>query len=314
MSIVERALDKLRPKSGSAAPSGVNERPSHTPEVTTVDRSPRPPTIAPSTGIHAPRTFPADLRPVELDVEDLEARGLLPPLEMQQGCVDEFRRLKWPIMAALLGRGGERVATSNRLMITSSVPSEGKTFTSLNLSLAMTRERETPIILVDADVVRASLTEALGLGGRPGLVDLLQTDAPDIKQVLLRASVPGLYVLPAGRSSPHTPELIGSDHMSQLAQLLSDLAPEGVVVFDTPPVLATNDAQVLARYMGYILMVVRANSTLRRTVQDALGLIADGPPVAFVLNQASRAAVSGYYGGYYRAGYEDRSATGEPSA
>ena len=122
--------------------------------------------------------------------------------------------------------------------------------------------------------------------------------------------VPGLSILPAGRGSETATELLASQRMHRkVLQRLSELDPNGLVVVDSPPLLLTSEARVLASLFGQILLVVRANSTPQQAVQQAIALIGEGPRLGLVLNQAlHEPASNGYYG--YGYGYGDPARNG----
>jgi receptor protein-tyrosine kinase len=87
-----------------------------------------------------------------------------------------------------------------------------------------------------------------------------------------------------------------------MPQIIEDLGARvgtGIVIFDSPPLLATNEAQVATRYVGHVLMVVRADRTEQRAVQDALELVDKSTPVSAILNGVEASLLSKYYGQYY---------------
>ena len=217
-----------------------------------------------------------------------------------QDSVDQLRRLKWPLLKAMQGRGGQQEALNNRLVITSSLPHEGKTFMSLGITLTLAREKGMRVVLVDADVARATMSRNLGVKDRPGLTELLHGEKK-LEEVLLRTDRPALFILPAGRGDTRAPELMGSPQMSKIAEELSAFVGGGIVIFDTSPLLATNESQVLSRFAGYLLLVVRAGQTPRDAVVAAADLIPEGIPSSAVLNGVEYGLMSTHYGyyGYY---------------
>ena len=108
----------------------------------------------------------------------------------------------------------------------------------------------------------------------------------------------------AGRRDEHATELLASDGMSRLLDQLTKLYPDAILIFDSPPLLATTEARVLASYMGQIVMVVEAGRTPRDTVTQALSTIESNEIVGLVLNKAHNIESNGYYQGYgYGYGY-----------
>ena len=195
-----------------------------------------------------------------------------------------MRRIKWPLLSALSGRGGGGPARNNVILVTSAEPSEGKSYTSLNLALSIVRDREMRVILVDGDVALPGLTPTMDLEGAPGLNDALDEPSMDINDVIYRTTVDGLFFVPAGKWHEHSPELIAGSRMPQVIADLAERVGNGVVILDSPPLLATNEAQAATRYVGHVLMVVRADRTEQRAVTDALALIDKSTPVSAVLN------------------------------
>ena len=322
MSIVERALQKAQQKiqqkthqeTGPAA-----SQPSASPESDALPVATRP--------MHGSEDTSAtmrDLKPiVQLDVERLRAEGRLPAADRMQQTEDEIRRIKWPLLNAITGRAGATSTRNNVILVTSAVPSEGKTFTSLNLALSIVRDREMRVILVDGDVARPGLTPTLGLEGRPGLNDVLDDESLDISAVTYQTDTEGLFFVPAGKWHEHSPEFFAGSRMPQVIDDLVRRVGNGVIILDSPPLLATNDAQAATRYVGQVLLVVRAEHTEQRAVIDALTLIDKSTPVSAVLNRVESSLVSKYYGQYYYgysygagygASYHGRNKTGKGDA
>ena len=212
---------------------------------------------------------------------------------------DEIRRIKWPLLKAIEGSEGVKPARNNLVLVTSALPGEGKTFTSLNLALSIVRDRELRVVLVDGDVARPGLTPSLGLEGRAGLIDALEDTSRDVSSITYQTDVEGLFFVPAGNYNPHAPEFFAGSRMPQLMESLSRRVGRGVVIFDSPPLLATNEAQVATRFAGQVLIVVRASETDQQAVLDALALVDKDAPVSAVLNRCKPSLLSRYYGQYY---------------
>jgi len=292
MSIVERALQKAQ----SQAKAG---------QAPATPRPPESPPAAPHRPGQADNSLTSrDLKQiVQLDVARLREAGRLPPARIATQTEEEIRRIKWPLLNAIAGRDGAVQARNNVILVTSALPSEGKTFVSLNLALSIVRDREMRVILVDGDVARPGLTPALGLEDRPGLNDVLEDVNREINSVTYQTDVEGLFFVPAGKWNERAPEFFAGSRMPQVIDELSRRVGNGVIIIDSPPLLATNEAQVVTRYVGQLLMVVRADETEQRAVQDALALVDKSTPVSAVLNRVTASALSRYYGQYYYGGY-----------
>lgn len=213
---------------------------------------------------------------------------------------DEFRRIKRPLLANVAGRSAHPVEHANIIMITSSVAGEGKTHTSINLALNIAREVDYTVLLVDADVIKRQTSELLGIAKQPGLVDLLHDDRLKVGDVMLRTDVPRLAIMPAGECHPQAAELLSSHEMQRVVDELSSRYPERIIIFDSPPLLATSEAQVLAELMGQIVLVVEAGRTSPRMVEEAVAVLHKSKPIGLVLNKSRQKMTSDYYGGYYK--------------
>jgi Mrp family chromosome partitioning ATPase len=156
-------------------------------------------------------------------------------------------------------------------------------------------------MLVDADVARPSVLQMLGLPPGPGLLDLLGGQV-EMAEVLMRTNVDKLTVLPSGTPHPRATELLASEAMSQLLADMATRYADRIIIFDSPPLLLTTEARVLATHMGQIIVVVQADQTLQSTVRQALAAIEACPLKLMVLNKA-RSGAGGAYGENYGYGY-----------
>jgi len=247
---------------------------------------------------------------VRVDIARLRGLGRLPPEDHARNTHLEIRRIKWPLLSAIAGRDGTKPVRNNVILVTSALPGEGKSFTALNLALSIVRDRELRVVLVDADVARPGLTPALGLEADAGLNEVLEDRRRDIRSVIYQTDVEGLSVVPAGKWQDQASELLSSNRMLQIIQDLIRYVGNGVIILDSPPLLATNEAQVLSRHVGQVLLVVRADDTEQRVVKDAIALIDDSASISAVLNQVRPSILGRYYGEYghsygYGAAYED---------
>ncbi len=211
----------------------------------------------------------------------------------------EFRRIRLPIIEAAAGRHDPPILNADLVQVTSSVPAEGKTFVSTNLALSLARNPGTRVLLIDADLARPQLSKVLGLLDQPGLTDLLCDRSIDPGSVILGTDRPGLMVLPVGKAmGDAAADLLGGQRLTELVAWVRSHLPGCIVLFDSPPLLATTDAQLLSRSAGQVLLVVRADSTPRPVVSDALSLLTEASSVACILNQASQFGSNDYYGKY----------------
>jgi Mrp family chromosome partitioning ATPase len=183
-------------------------------------------------------------------------------------------------------------------MITSSIAAEGKTYTSFNLAMSIAREKDLEVLLVDADVAKRHLTRALKSDQRSGLTDLVTCAAADPEELVLGTGIQGLSFLPAGRSTTLAPELFSSQRMADIIGILRHGRRQRIVLFDSSPLLETNESQVLARLVDQIVLVVRAEWTPQPAVLEAIGLLGSDRRIRCVLNRARSDHMTEYYYGY----------------
>ena len=236
---------------------------------------------------------------IELPLARLAAEGFLMPGATRSRLMDEFRAIKRPLMANAVGtKGRERAERGNLLMITSSLPGEGKSFVALNLAMSLAMEMNHRVLLVDADPTRRISSSRLGAPQRPGLLDMLMQPQVSLAEVELSTNLESLSFLPAGTSHELATEALGSRQMNALLERLAAYPEQRIVVFDTPPMLHAAEARALAPQMGQVVLVVKAGSTPRGSVQHALTLLQDCRLVMTLLNQARTPAESSPYGYY----------------
>ena len=236
---------------------------------------------------------------IELPLQQLAAEGFMIPGGSRSRLMDEFRAIKRPLLGNAVGaKGRERVERGNLVMITSSLPGEGKSFIALNLAISLAMEMDQRVLLVDADPTRRVSSQRLGAAQRPGLLELLTQPALLLEEVELATSIDKLSFLPAGAPNDLATEVLGSREMHVLLDRLAAYPEQRIVVFDAPPMLHAAEARALAPQMGQVLLVVKAGSTPRGSVQHALALLQECPLVMTLLNQTRNPAESSPYGYY----------------
>jgi exopolysaccharide/PEP-CTERM locus tyrosine autokinase len=230
-----------------------------------------------------------------IDTRALRAEGYLPEEGKDRLFANHYRRIKRPLIEKAMS-GKAAVGQPRLIMVTSALPGDGKTFTSVNLALSMALERDISVLLVDADVPKPHVSEILGLQQEPGLLDALVEDALDVESLIVQTNLQGLAILPAGRPVHGTAELLSSLRMRQIAASLCAHNPRRIVLMDSPPLLITNEGRALTKLAGQIVLVVRAGDTPRTAVQDAIGLFDEQQAGGLVLNQLQASLTDGYYG------------------
>lgn len=235
---------------------------------------------------------------VEIDLARLSASGYITPQAPRSRLAEEFRVIKRPLLTNVRGKPAAPVLNANRIMITSAVAGEGKTYVAVNLAMSLAMELDTHVLLVDADATRPAVFERLGLLPSKGLLDLLVEPGLSIDSVALSTNVDRLSVLPAGTPQVQSTELLASDAMHRLVDRLTSGDPRLIVLFDTPPLLGASESRVLAAQMGQVIVVVAADDTPQGTVAEALATVENCPVVLTLLNRVSPADRGHYYGSY----------------
>ncbi len=240
---------------------------------------------------------PSNKNYIKVDLDFFKEKGMLSPDDPHGQLAEEYRIIKQPLLLNAFGEGKNEIENANLILVTSSLPGEGKTFTSVNLAMSIATELDKRVLLVDADVVKPAASKLFGVEERPGLIDLLEKDVA-FKEVLLRTDFPKLTFLPAGRRHKHATELLSSDAMRKLAKEMSKRYPDRIIIFDSPPLLATTQASVLAKHVGQVVLVVEAESTPQYIVQESAASLSECDVVGCVLNKTKQGFGLGYYAYY----------------
>ena len=168
--------------------------------------------------------------------------------------------------------------------MTSAMPGEGKTVTTVNLALTAARAApERRILLIDADLRRSQVAQVLGFKAKPGLSELLSGDC-QLGDAVRRFRSTRLAIIPAGNTPEEPTQLLASRRMKELVKAVRDNFDE--VYIDLPPTLPFADASILASQSDGVLMVIRANVTSTRQVHQAIESLAGAAVMGCVLNGA----------------------------
>ncbi len=241
----------------------------------------------------------AESRPiVDVDFDLLRDNGLLAPTHQQRHIADQYRLIKRPLLDNVSGKTAHRSDDANLIMIASALAGDGKTFNCINLALSMATEKEKTVLLVDADVAKPHISTLFDIENEPGLIDLLTNPELNVEDVVIPTNVPGLQLLPAGRRDDHATELLASRRMAAMAEQLSKIYRNGVVLFDSPPLLLTSESRVLASRMGQIVVVVCSGLTPQGAVIEAIESLDDEKALSVVLNRSGKGFGEPNYGGY----------------
>jgi Mrp family chromosome partitioning ATPase len=226
--------------------------------------------------------------------------GLIQPEGKVTALLEEFRIVKRQVLlAARAARRSGGGPAAQRVLVCSPLPGEGKTFCATNLALAIAAEKDSEVLLVDADFAKPSVLSTLGLTGGRGLMDALSDPAIRVEDCVIATDVPGLFVLPAGHTTNSDSEYLASGRTPEVLERLTQGAPNRMVIFDSPPALAASPAAELAKHVGQALVVVRADMTGQSALEDALSLLSTCPDIKLLLNAAHFSPSGRRFGTYY---------------
>lgn len=234
----------------------------------------------------------------EIDWKRLAEMGFVSPGDSNTQTVEEYRNIKRPIVSNAFGKGSEGITRPNLILITSSLPGEGKTFTAINLALSIANERDKKVLLIDADVARPSVSRVLGVKSSPGLIDYLEGAELGFSDIVINTDIPGLRVIPAGKLHKHSTELLSSNKMASFVEELSNRYPDRLVIFDSPPLLAATQGEVLAKLVGQVVLVIEAEKTMQSVVLESVEKLSSCDVVLAIFNKTKSNLDAGYYYGY----------------
>jgi len=208
---------------------------------------------------------------------------------------EQFRRLRTHIFR-------ERAEDPPRtILVTSALGSEGKSFVAANLAVTIATEFDSYALLVDCDLRNPSLSRWFGQEKAPGLSDYL-LDKKEISELLIKTDMKKLSIMSGGSSQEYPVELLGSKRMSTLINDLKSRYEDRYVIFDSSPILATTEPSVLTKMVDGIVLVVRADSTERDSIEQAMKVLDRKKIIGVVLNDVkfmTEAMQSRFFGTKY---------------
>ena len=232
---------------------------------------------------------------------------LLIDLDKRSPVAEAYRHLRTSILLSTAGR------PPKTLLVTSSVPSEGKTTTAVNTAVTLA-QTGAKVLIIDADMRRPRLHSIFKLPNGNGLSALLSREASEdeIFAAIDKDDESGLFVLTAGPVPPNPAELIGSDQMLKLISTVAENFTH--VVVDSPPVAAFTDGVLIAAMVDGVLLVVNSGKSSRKVVARARKLLRDvgARIIGVVLNKVAAAGSNSYY--YYSGYYSHYHSAPEPEA
>jgi exopolysaccharide/PEP-CTERM locus tyrosine autokinase len=273
VSIIEKAADRLsRSKAEIAHPVPIKAIPE---ERSRTVREHRVPDLHPQ--------VPNQVN--DIDLVRLKKSGMITPGTGRTTVAEQFRAIKRPLIRNAFNHQGGPINHGNLIMVTSSMAGEGKTFCSINLAMSIAMEMDHTVLLVDTDVRQPSVLRSLGLRSDAGLIDILLDERLQLADVLIKTNVETLSILPSGKNHENATELLASQTMASLLDVMSNRYRDRIVIFDSSPLLVTSEARALASHMGQIVMVVEAETTTEPDLMEALGHIETCPNISLIYNK-----------------------------
>ncbi|MEZ5935910.1 MAG: AAA family ATPase [Alphaproteobacteria bacterium] len=235
---------------------------------------------------------------IVLDFKSLAERGFLTPgnlsseLARDYGLVKRrlFRRLEYFAggIKSVINGGMPKDKARPVILMTSSSPAEGKTFSSANLTLSLALDERLKVLLIDADLAKPSMPETFGYSeDKPGLFEYLDDPQASIDDFILRVAPLPIRILPAGQAIYSPAQLLSSDRMVALIDsLAADTRRYDVIILDGPPMLATTEAAALAPIADEVVLVVGTGDATIDEVGSSLDLLGGEDHVSFLMNRA----------------------------
>jgi protein-tyrosine kinase len=264
------ASDSVRELTTAAMPAGVDEAAATLPEVGAIEYT---------------RT-----RVIQVPRRELSERKVVAGIGRDQADT-AFKMLRTQVLRRMQVEGWRTLA------IVSPAPDDGKTLIAVNLAISISRDVHHTALVVDFDLHRPSVHSCFGDEPALGICDVLRGQQP-VEAVMFNPGIPGLTVLPGNAPADDASEMLASTRVAQLVHELRDRYVDRIVLFDLPPILATDDALAFLPNVDAVLMVVRDGKHTREQLQRARRLIEPVPVVGAVLNYVDLRGQPYYYGYY----------------
>ncbi|MBI5555480.1 MAG: CpsD/CapB family tyrosine-protein kinase [Elusimicrobia bacterium] len=195
------------------------------------------------------------------------------------------------------------VSDKRCLLITSSVASEGKSLTSLNLAISIAEMKKEQVILVDGDLRHPSLHKFLDIQPEHGLLSYFQNEAgyfgkeDDIfSKIVYPSGIDNISLIPVEKSVSNPAEVLTSGKMPDLIRELKQRYKNGYIIIDSPPVVPISDAIILSHYVDGVIFLVKAGGPPREVVHKAVALLENKKILGVILNNINLVSYEYPYG------------------
>lgn len=241
----------------------------------------------------APESSGDESASLRVDFDKLARRGFITRDTMGDVLAREFSLIKRRLFRRLdyfsQGQKGQRKERDERcplVLMTSSKPGEGKTFSACNLALSLAFEEQVKVLLIDADLAKPSVPGIFGFPeDKPGLFDCISDDQCNVWNYILKVAGVTLSVLPSGQATVSPAPLLGSDAMLKILDSVSHGKNAfDFIVMDGPPLLATTEAAILANYADEIMLVVGAGDATTSQVKSSIEMLGAVEKTNLVVN------------------------------
>ncbi len=211
---------------------------------------------------------------------------------------EEYRKLKTLLLRMT------KQESRNTVMVTSAISGEGKSVTSANLAVMLSREYGQTVLLIDADLRRPSLQEYLGTATHLGLADCLE-DGIDAGRAIVKTGIQKLSFMSAGGKADNPSELLSSQRMKEFLSELKHRYQDRYIIIDTAPILLFAETQALSVLVDGVLVVVKEGGVSLKGLTQMLEILKAANVIGMVYNNASAASLDGRYHSHYHHYYSD---------
>ncbi len=206
---------------------------------------------------------------------------------------EHFKMIRTNIMFPVSGK------QPRTMMVTSALPNEGKSFVASNLAVSIAQYLDKYVLLVDCDMRLPTIHKCFGVSGAPGLSEYLSGKIP-LSSCFLKTKIDRLTIIPGG-SPPHNPsELLSSQKMADLLDEIKSKYPDRFIIIDTAPPKLTSEANVIARQVDGVILVIKYGKTPREIISDIAGRLGKEKILGVILNCFESISITKFkYGGLY---------------